>query len=266
MTLRALVITGGHPFDRAAFVELLDALPDVEWEHVQQPEAMERLAPGRVGADVVVAYDLPGIRFRPGELPELPPPPESLVAGFEGLLDEGQPFVFLHHAIASWPAWPGFAEIVGGRYHYCRGRAARARPGRTPATGTTSPRRSRWSPLTTRWPRASRRRSSSPTRPTSARSSRTTSSPWWSPTPRAARTPTTPPSWPCSARRYSNEGWHHPPGSSYVAWVKRSGRSPVAYLQPGDGPEAFGNPNFRRLLLNAIQWAASPEARAWAAG
>ncbi len=26
--------------------------------------------------------------------------------------------VFLHHAIAGWPAWEGYAEIVGGRFHY----------------------------------------------------------------------------------------------------------------------------------------------------
>ena len=116
--LRVLVLTGGHPFDRPSFNDMLDALPDVWWEEVAHPEAQARLAPGRVGADVVLAYDLPGVTFRPGQPPLLPAPSPELVAGMEGLLDEGQPFVFLHHALASWPAWPEFAEIVGGRYHY----------------------------------------------------------------------------------------------------------------------------------------------------
>jgi type 1 glutamine amidotransferase len=29
---------------------------------------------------------------------------------------------------------------------------------------------------------------------------------------------------------------------------------------PGHGPTAFGNPNYRRLVANAIRWAASPAA------
>ena len=43
-----------------------------------------------------------------------------------------------------------------------------------------------------------------------------------------------------------------------------AGTSPVAYLQPGHGPTAYANPNFRRLLANAIRWAASPAAHDWA--
>jgi uncharacterized protein len=46
--------------------------------------------------------------------------------------------------------------------------------------------------------------------------------------------------------------------------VKTAGASPVAYLQPGHGPTAFGNPNYRRLVANAIRWAASPAAHEWA--
>jgi type 1 glutamine amidotransferase len=65
-------------------------------------------------------------------------------------------------------------------------------------------------------------------------------------------------------RRNSNEGWHHPPGSDLVAWVKNAGNSPIVYLQFGDGPTAYGNPSFRRALANAIDWVASDDAHAWA--
>ncbi len=44
--LRVLVLTGGHPFDRPSFTDMLDALPDVWWEEVAHPEAQARLAPG----------------------------------------------------------------------------------------------------------------------------------------------------------------------------------------------------------------------------
>lgn len=33
----------------------------------------------------------------------------------------GTGLVFLHHALASWPAWEGYAELVGGRYHFWPG-------------------------------------------------------------------------------------------------------------------------------------------------
>ena len=54
------------------------------------------------------------------------------------------------------------------------------------------------------------------------------------------------------------------PGSGLVGWVKSSGRSPVAYLQPCHGPAAYANPGFRTLLSNAIGWVASDDARNWA--
>jgi hypothetical protein len=66
-------------------------------------------------------------------------------------------------------------------------------------------------------------------------------------------------------RRNTNEGWTHPPGSALVGWVKHAGRSPLVYLQFGDGPVTYADPVFRRVVANAIRWAASPDARRWAA-
>ena len=47
-------------------------------------------------------------------------------------------------------------------------------------------------------------------------------------------------------------------------WIKTYKNSPVVYLQFGDGPEAYQNPNFRRILSQAIKWASSDEAKSWA--
>jgi type 1 glutamine amidotransferase len=65
-------------------------------------------------------------------------------------------------------------------------------------------------------------------------------------------------------RMYERDDWSHPDGSGLVGWVKSAGASPVAYLQPGNGPAAYANPGFRTLLANAIRWVASHEARGWA--
>ena len=37
------------------------------------------------------------------------------------MLEAGQGIVFLHHAMSAWPAWPLWADIVGGRWHYLPG-------------------------------------------------------------------------------------------------------------------------------------------------
>ena len=58
--------------------------------------------------------------------------------------------------------------------------------------------------------------------------------------------------------RDDNTGWHHPPGSDLVAWTKTEGASPIAYVQFGDGPVTYADVNYRRVVANAIRWAADP--------
>jgi uncharacterized protein len=57
-------------------------------------------------------------------------------------------------------------------------------------------------------------------------------------------------------RRNTNDGWSHPAGSNLVAWEKRSGNSPVVYLQFGDGPVTYADANFRLIVANAITYLA----------
>lgn len=49
----------------------------------------------------------------------------------------------------------------------------------------------------------------------------------------------------------------HPPGSNIVGWTKRARNAPIAYLQPGHGPEVYADPHYRRLVANAVLWGAS---------
>jgi len=52
--------------------------------------------------------------------------------------------------------------------------------------------------------------------------------------------------------------------SNLVAYVKAAEISPVAYIQLGHSGPGMASPSYRQLVLNAVKWAASPEARAWA--
>ena len=40
-----------------------------------------------------------------------------------------------------------------------------------------------------------------------------------------------------------------------IAWTKTYGKSRVCYLMFGHDDDAWNNPNYRMLLLNAIHWA-----------
>ena len=263
--VRALVVTGGHPFEAGPFAEMLAHLEGVVCEHVERPGAAARLSPATLGgADVVVLYDMPGIGFRrDGAVPDLLAPSHEERAGLQGLLAQGTPLVILHHAIASWPGWEGFAEIVGGRFHYV---AAELRGRAWPDSGY-------------RFEVAQHLSSAAPGHPVLAgldagfdltdetyccpvfeddvlpllrTDAPTTDDVHWSSTLAV------------TGRREDREGWHHPPGSDLAAWATSAGGSPVVYLQPGDGPTAYGHPAYRRLLANATTWVASPPARAWA--
>ena len=110
-----LLITKGHPFEREPFFALFDAMPDVEWTHVEQPAAQALFDFEHARKfDAFVLYDMPGIRFHADKAPDFPEPDPAFKRRLRELLDAGQGFVFLHHAIAGWPAWDEYADIVGG--------------------------------------------------------------------------------------------------------------------------------------------------------
>ena len=52
--------------------------------------------------------------------------------------------------------------------------------------------------------------------------------------------------------------------SNLSTWVKASENSPVFYTQMGHDNNAWRVPAYQTLVRNAIKWAASPEAHAWA--
>ena len=121
-----LLITKGHPFEKGPFFDLFDGLA-INYTHVEQPLASEVLSPTLTADyDCLVFYDMPGIDFKPGG-PLYREPPQALKTNFLNLLDAGKGMVFLHHAIAGWPLWPEYGEIIGGRFFYapakCRGKA-----------------------------------------------------------------------------------------------------------------------------------------------
>ncbi|API59164.1 hypothetical protein BSL82_07475 [Tardibacter chloracetimidivorans] len=254
--INCLVAVRGHPFDRTAFDAVFQAMDGIAATMVDQPAAARLMNPeGMRGFDALVLYDMPGLDFEAADdAPAYVDPPDALRTGFRQLLEQGTGIVALHHSIAGWPSWPEYGEWLGGRFLYHPGQVReRDWPDSGyahdvthdvevlvdhPVTAGLPPRftltdelylcpvfEAEVAPL--------------------LRSSATfTRDHFWSAELAVA------------GRMHDRSGWDHPMGSSLVGWTRQAINSRLVYLQPGDGPAAYDNPHYRRLVENAIRWVA----------
>ena len=256
--IRVLFISKGHEFEREHLLSMLDCLgDDITYAHAEHPAADVLMTPeGSKNFDVFVFYDLGGpgvLRLGPnGERNRFyPDPSPELKKGFAALLKQGKGMVFLHHASAAWAhVWPEYSEVVGGACDW-------------------------YSPVTVRgildphhgyYPRTAQRQT------VVAKGHKVVEGlgdgfditdeaygcAWFpqSVTP-VLTTSFTPP----------DPKVNFGPGRSYSnlsTWVKVSESSPVFYTQMGHDNNAWRVPAYQQLVRNAIKWAASPEAHAWA--
>jgi hypothetical protein len=259
--LSVLVVTGGHPFDASTFFAVFDDVVTAgggRWTAADRP-ALQVGDGGRV--DVVVFYDMPGLRFvrSPDEADfpvELLEPSSDRRAAFDALSRNGVGLVFLHHSVASWPRWPGFAELVGARFHYqpgsLRGVAYPDSGYRFDVTHTVEVLDAEHpvcAGLGDRFTLTDELYCFPVLEDDVTPLMRTTfdtgdASQFFS-ADAAIR-----------GRRDDNQGWQHPPGSPLVAWTRQVARSRLVYLQFGDGPSTYSDRSFRRALGNAIEWTA----------
>jgi type 1 glutamine amidotransferase len=262
--LNALLITKGHPFERDAFFKMFESWSDIACTAVEQPAAQAFFDPELARSwDAFVFYDMPGIEFRP-DGPVFHDPPAQLKENFLELIEAGQGLVFLHHALAGWPTWPEYADILGGRFLY---RPASLRGAQWPDSGYRHEISHRVSVVDPKHPVVAGLGEGfeildevylcpvfeADVVPLLRSDHAFVDSNFYS-SARAVR-----------GEMFSREGWSHPPGSNLIGWAQRRGRSPIVTLTCGDGPDAYANPAFRKLVGNAIRWVASPEAHKWAA-
>lgn len=253
-----LLVTKGHPFEREPFFAMFDQMPGIAWTHVEQPAAQALFDPRHAaGYDAFVLYDMPGIRFHADRGPELLEPDEDYRRRLMALLDAGQGMVFLHHAIAGWPAWEEYAEVIGGRFLYLpdelRGRPCMDSGYRHHVTHNV--RVLARHPVTEGVPDEFAITDElylyevfeDDVEPLLASDYPFTAQNFYSAA-RAVR----------DHRMFSNDGWAHPGGSNLIGWTRTRGNSRIVYLQCGDDPVAYGNRHFQRLIRNAIEWVAEP--------
>ena len=264
MKKKILIITGGHPFESDSFFEIFDSFENIDWFHEKHPEAEKFLNPEKChDIDAILFYDIPGVELRRNSVPPVvcsDPTPEYK-KNFEDLLESGQGLVFLHHAIAGWPTWERYADVIGGRFHY--------KPGSL--HGTEFPDSGYCFDATQEIEVVD---ADHPICSGVPESFSITDEAYLCPIFEESVTPILRShfNFEDSSNFYSaalamqgemnsNESWTHPKGSSLVAWVRWEKSSPIAYIQLGDGPSAYMDSNFRKLLNNAIDWVSSEEAK-----
>ena len=256
--IRVLFITKGHEFEREQLLGMLDCLgDDITYAHVEHPAADLLMNPAAAkNFDVFVFYDLggPGV-VRPGPNGErnrfYPDPSPQLKKDFEALLKAGKGMVFLHHAAAAWThVWPEYAEVVGGACDWYAPVTVRGildpHHGYYPRTAQRQTVVDKTHPVTQGLGHGfdvTDEAYSCAWFPESVHPLLTTSF-----TPPDERVNLNP------KRQFSN----------LSTWVKVSENSPVFYTQIGHDNNAWRVPAYQELIRNAIKWAASPEAHAWA--
>jgi len=215
--VRALLVTGGHDFDRPAFEEMLAAIEGVSFTEVAQPDAAAWFAPDKRDAyDVIVLYDLWQDITDEGKRDLLE------------TIESGKGVVVLHHALGSYDTWEEWHSAIGGHFYMADAvvdgeeRAASTwREGvdiDVTAADTDHPITRGIDPF--------------------AIHDEVYGGFWVSPEAHVLLTTDNP------------ESGHD------IAWTHEFGKGRIACIQLGHGAEAYGHPTYRELLRRAAMWVA----------
>jgi hypothetical protein len=256
--IRVTWLTGGHSYDEVAFDSLIHGFDHITSTLVKWPEAAQLFSPSGLqnflaDTDVIALYDLPGITFQRGSTPRFFEPTPEVIAGWNSIVAKGLPILAMHHAIASWPTWPFFAELIKGRFHYTPGEL---RGVAYPDSGYSMYKEQTFTVIAEEHPICEG----------IPRKFSLTDETYLCPifgdevtpliTTDAPQSDTSYLSALAAVRQEEQSGWKHPKGTALVAWTHQYENSSVVYLQPGDGPLAFANPVYRQLTCNALTWLA----------
>ena len=104
--IRILLITGGHGFEPEGFFPLFRTNADLKVTEAEQPKAQAMFKSDKAADyDVIVLYDL------------WQDISDETKTDFINRLKEGKGLVVLHHALCSYQKWPEYEKIIGGKYN-----------------------------------------------------------------------------------------------------------------------------------------------------
>ncbi|MCH2657139.1 MAG: ThuA domain-containing protein [Dehalococcoidia bacterium] len=260
--IETLIVHKGHNFNYSGFFAMFDENPEVNSTAVEQPAAQVMLRPENVQPyETIVFYDMLAI--------DGSPIPEDYKASIEALIESGKGIVMMNHATLQWPAWEGWREISGSSFRL--GGEGEVFGEIVPASGYRGgggePERNghhHLSPVQQGHPVLEGLEDGFDIVDEIYIKTKGFES-------RPGILPLMRSDYPMVKENFNapvasaeeRAKWDHPEGSDLIVWANKAGNSPVVAMDAGDGPEAYANPQFRRLLNNAIHWVASDNARAW---
>jgi uncharacterized protein len=254
-TGRLLAITGGHRYDHPALAAMVDAVCDQlgwTWAHAEQPTAQRWMQPDQAGVwDTILLHDLPGLVLARGSEPEPHDPTTEVRRGILDLLAIGQGIVATHHALAGWPTWDGWADVLGGRFLYAPGRLD-GRP--VPASGYRMD-------TYTVVPTAERHPVCDGVEPFEVTDELYLCPVSGDVTPLLRTDADVESASMIDTYREVRFGEQvaaaEQPSSPLLGWCREHGPSRVVYLLPGHGPTTMAHPTYRRLVANACRWSSN---------
>lgn len=214
--IRVLVVNGGHGFEHKPFYNVFDSIPSITYDTLVQPQANALIASPGVNS-----YDV--LLFYDMFEPISPEQQKAYIS----LLNKGSSMIFLHHALVSYQNWPEFIKILGGQYHtnpvVVEGDTLKASYEHDVNISVKV--EDKKHPVT---------RGISDFEIVDEVYGGVEILPGVKPLLSTI----------------------HPKSMRYLAWINHYGNSDVIYIQLGHGPSGYANPNFRKLIQQAIEWSA----------
>lgn len=214
--IKVLVVTGGHGFEKEPFFAIFKGMDGIAFDTGEQKQTSEAYDRELSKYDVIVLYDMPQKIT------------EAQKKNLLKFLADGKGLVALHHCLGSYQNWPDFQKIIGGKFYI----AERTEEGvKHPKSG--------WKhDVTFKVNIADRNhpivRGVSDFEILDEVYSKYLVRPGVKPLLTV----------------------DHPLSGKVIAWTHSFGKAPVVYILLGHGPSSYNNPNYQKLVANAIRWAA----------
>lgn len=267
---KLLVVSKGHDYDHNSFLAMLQALPNIDSTLVEQPAAQVVLHPDNIKSyDAVLFYDMcgiPGAGLTHDGADEQGQPSSRYRSAIESLVDNGTGLILLNHATVSWPNWPLWRTITGSSFMLQQGElhgktvpGSGYRGGHGPHPNPTLRLKPDGQHPVLEGLEAGFEITDEIYLKTSDFESNVV--PLMRGEYNFVASNFTPPP---LAPPEEQAAWDHPPGSDLIVWAHSAHNSPVVVSDVGDGPPAYENPAYQRLISNAVHWVASKEAQQWA--
>jgi len=218
---RVLVVTGGHGFEREPFLRLFQDNPEITFTAVEHPHAHALFKPEAAKAyDVVVLYDM----WQKID--------DATKADFVDMVAAGKGVVALHHCLGGYQDWPEYEKIIGGWY-FLQPRSV---------AGVEKPASVYQEGLDLKVKVADTAHPVTAGVPAEFAIHDETYG-------KFEILPDSHPLLTCDA----------PTSDKVIGWWRNYGKARVVYLQGGHDPSAYANPQYRKLVANAIRWTARHE-------